>query len=168
MNSDNPAPSILLPGHCPRCHEQGTKSLLLGRHCLTCGYTRPWSQEEQIRLGVLKPHDKPEPGDGQALISLIGKYSLVLPKNSSEWRVALTPEGRHPQGSHAQLFSSLTLLCTDGVVAFALLGDDETVVFIQLKAFIPREEDKPAMEHRKSPKSKSKKQLELERLAALD
>lgn len=87
---------------------------------------------------------------------LCERFNLTLPKNAIEWRTTWATERKDfPIGSHSQLYSSLKLLCTDGVVAWALLGDDETLVFIQLKSFIPRTDEDDA-ESRSGLKGKKK------------
>lgn len=96
-----------------------------------------------------------------ALMNILRNYNLVLPKNAVEWRATRNPNTHEfRKGSHKQLFSTLTLLCTDGVVAFALLGDNETIVHIQLSAFVERMEDiVPANFARKTVTSKAKARL---------
>lgn len=68
------------------------------------------------------------------LIATLEQYRFVLPANAIEWRA------RRTKGSSPSLnLSSVTLLATDGIVAYFVLGDDETLFYGHLAAF---EEDK--------------------------
>lgn len=110
---------------CPKC-----RTTLTGRHCLGCGWSRKPTQEEQERTGELKLNKKPEPGDGAKLIEVMGRYALTLPRNAAEWRVAYGKDGQDVRGElRGIVMGEVRLLCTDGVVAWFVLGDGETVLF---------------------------------------
>lgn len=81
------------------------------------------------------------------LIQTLAEYKFVLPGNAIEWRAKRT------RGSIPSLnFNSVTMLATDGVVAYFVLGDDVTLFYGHLAAF---EEDKGELE----PKPKKEKKL---------
>jgi len=126
-------------GCCPKCHTKGTRSLLCGRHCLECHWIKPHSKEESVRMGILKPHKKPEPNDGYSILPVLERYNLTLPKNAIEWRVAM----KH--GSHSVYVGAVTLLLTDGVLGWYLLGD-ETCFLGHLGNFTEDEEEKAPSE----------------------
>lgn len=70
------------------------------------------------------------------LLSLMRKHGFVLPRNAIEWRVVLDQTGKPLRGSLPSLsISTASLLCTDGIVAYFLLGDDSTLFFGHLAAF---------------------------------
>jgi hypothetical protein len=131
--------------NCPKCNSQ-----LNGRHCLTCGHSEPEARQDGTNR-LVRPHKKPEPGAGDSLMRMLEKFSLTLPANAIEWRVK-NLVGRLPQFN-----KSVTLLLTDGIVAWFLL-DDQTPFFGHLAAF---EERRASREKDMTPsirKPKSKRQ----------
>lgn len=91
------------------------------------------------------------------LISVLSEFGITLPANAVEWRVAgpklpavgehrdlCTPVqhlGRFVLGTHF-LHGTVSMLATDGVVAWFLLGDHSTVFFGHVRNFVPQEEPK--------------------------
>lgn len=79
-----------------------------------------------------------------ALIRAVAQHGLTLPRNAVEWRV----DSR--KGTLNGLNLCVRLICTDGVVAWALTGDERTF-FCHLSNFVEdketraegREADKP-------------------------
>ena len=137
--------------NCARCN-----TLLTGIHCLAagCGWSKSPSIDEQKRSGSLKLHRKPEPEDGQGLIDLLGRFNLTLPRNAIEWRVS----GK--SGTHTALGFTVKMLCTDGVVAWFLLGNGVTTMFGHLSNFEEAKEQREASASK--PRGKSERQLLLE------
>lgn len=112
------------------------------------------------------------------LISVLEEFGITLPANAVEWRVCgsklpavgahrdiATPVqhiGRFILGEHF-LHGTVSMLATDGVVAWFLLGDHKTVFFGHVRNFKPEVEPKvftprPAAS---APKGPTKRQLEL-------
>lgn len=72
------------------------------------------------------------------LIATLERYRFVLPANAIEWRA------KRDRGTIPSLnLSSVTLLATDGIVAYFVLGDDETLFFGHLAAFEKDEAERP-------------------------
>lgn len=64
------------------------------------------------------------------LIGVMARYNLTLPRNAAEWRVAYGKDGQDVRGELRGIVTGeVRLLCTDGVVAWFVLGDGETVLF---------------------------------------
>jgi len=117
-----------------------------------CGWSRSATQEELLRSGKLKLHAKPEPSEGAELIALLAKHGLTLPRNAIEWR-----DGKGVLGTHTALGFQVRLLCTDGVCAWFLLGDDVTTLFGHLSNFEAVDTDKPYCGPRKRSTSRKPK-----------
>ena len=65
-----------------------------------------------------------------ALMDVMQKHKLTLPRNQAEWRVASGPDGEDLRGELVGiLVGEVKVLCTDGLLAYFLLGDGETVVY---------------------------------------
>lgn len=92
-----------------------------------------------------------------ALLSVMEQHGLTLPRNAIEWRY-----GQLKVGTHTALGFTVRLLCTDGVVAWFLLGDGVTTMFGHLTNFEETKEEREASVPRA--KQKSKRQLLLESL----
>jgi len=86
------------------------------------------------------------------------QHGLTLPRNAIEWRW-----GALRVGTHTALGFTVRLLCTDGVVAWFLLGDGVTTMFGHLTNFeeTKEERERPAS---KTSRPKSKRQLLLDSL----
>lgn len=77
------------------------------------------------------------------LLALMKAHAFVLPRNAIEWRPVTDASGFPLRGSLPSLsISTATLLCTDGIAAFYLLGDDTTLFFGHLTAFVENKKEK--------------------------
>lgn len=94
------------------------------------------------------------------LMATMSKYGFVIPaKRQADWRAPRDESGEMLRGSLPSLsISSATLLATDGIVAYFVLGDDETLLYGHLAAF---EENLggPAGDKRKDGKAPSAKKV---------
>lgn len=84
-----------------------------------------------------------------ALMECMARYKLTLPRNQAEWRVACGPKGEDIRGELVGiLVGEVRVLCTDGLLAYFLLGDGETVVWGHLGNLVVRKEPRVAREGR--------------------
>lgn len=95
---------------------------------------------------------KPAKSDGRGaqdgLIDLMARYRLTLPRNAADWRRAYGKDGADVTGELPGIASGkVKLLCTDGLLAWFLLGDGETVLWGHLANFV---EDKPDKQPREA------------------
>lgn len=130
--------SETLARKCPRC-----LSLLIGRHCLPCGYSQPPPLPEGARLSPTNEDlllATRKQGRDDRLIALLAKHSLTLPRNAAEWRAVYLPDGSHPKGEILGLNLYVHLLLTDGVTAWFLTGDSSPF-YGHFSNFIPDEPD---------------------------
>lgn len=86
-----------------------------------------------------KPHRKPEPGDGAALMRVIERYNLLLGANAIEWRPCGDVDG--VGGSIPSLNIECRLVATDGIAAWAILPDGRPF-YCHLAAFEAQRSDK--------------------------
>ncbi len=86
-----------------------------------------------------------------SLVRIMTTYGITLPANAIEWRV------KEAKGTLPAFNYSVTLLVTDGILGWFLLGDGETLFYGHLAAFVPDEKEKVYKGPRK-PKVKSKRQ----------
>lgn len=95
----------------------------------------------------------------EALLAVMQRYGITLPRNAPEWRVPTEPT----RGSITGIAEGATLVCTDGIVGWFRIGTEETefrLLFGHLQHFVS---DKPAPRSgaRRSQKSPEEKALEL-------
>ncbi len=79
-------------------------------------------------------HIKPAQSDGRGsqddLIRVMETYGLTLPRNAQEWRVSRDAHGERIKGELVGiLVGQVEVLCTDGLLAYFLLGNGETVIY---------------------------------------
>jgi hypothetical protein len=166
MNETIPSP--LDERRCPRCRtlfHSGT------RHCIECGFTPTMPIEDRIRLGLVKPHKKLEPEDGQSVLEVMKAFNLTLPSNAIQWRVARRSDGNGGSipfipGTHPLYEGRVTALLTDGIVAFFAIGerlDSESPIFFgHLANLTPDEPEKSERDGSpKKPREETKRQLKL-------
>lgn len=111
--------------------------------------TNPTSQPTPAEAALI-PKARAETSPGDWLIATLGQYGFVLPANAIEWR-AKRVKGSLPSLS----IHSATLLATDNIVAYFVLGDDTTLFYGHLAAFEPDKEEKepkPRKERKLSPR----------------
>lgn len=93
------------------------------------------------------------------LIYLLSEFSLVLPKNAIEWRVAKgeaspfripNSQARFGISGRHVLHESVFLLLTDGILGWFLLGDKETLFLGHLSNFIETKNNLPKEKIKKS------------------
>lgn len=87
-----------------------------------------------------KPHRKPEPGDGAALMRTLARHGLLLGANAIEWRPCGDEDG--VAGEIASLNLECRLVATDGIAAWAILVDG-TPFYCHLAAFAEAKDRTP-------------------------
>lgn len=95
-----------------------------------------------------KPHKKLEPEEGQLVIEIMRAHKLTLPTNAIEWRVPRTADGQPLKGSHSVFEGTITVLLTDGVLAWCAIGLVEPGCPVFLGHLANLELDKPERETR--------------------
>lgn len=75
----------------------------------------------------------------EGILTIMLRHGLTLPSNAIEWRAKA-----YIKGALTPLFSRVFLIATDGVVAWFLLGDRETLFFGHLSNFVEEKEERPA------------------------
>lgn len=112
-----------------------------------------------------------------SLMETMQTYDFVIPaKRQADWRAPRDEDGTRFRGSLPSLsIATATLLATDGIVAYFVLGDDKTLLYGHLAAFVEATESHGAFRANavrkergasaKSPK-KSNVQLALDMLTA--
>ncbi len=102
------------------------------------------------------------------LVETMQTYDFVIPaKRQADWRAPRDEDGTRFRGSLPSLsISTAVLLATDGIVAYFVLGDDKTLLYGHLAAFVPATAGPQATKGRasKSPKTPKKSNVQ----AALD
>lgn len=91
----------------------------------------------------LRPPAKIEWSDAGStlLMAAMQKYGFVIPaKRQADWR-AKDEKGTLPSLG----INSVTLVATDGIVAYFLLGDDKTLFFGHLSAFVENKKESAAL-----------------------
>lgn len=109
---------------------------------------------------------KPAKSDGRGaqndLIRVMERYRLTLPRNAAEWRVAYGPNGSNIFGDMPGITNGkVRLLCTDGLMAWFLLGDGETVLWGHLANLVVEKEEKSGGERRVGTKPRKKDNVSL-------
>jgi hypothetical protein len=94
------------------------------------------------------------------LIACLSEYQITLPRNAIEWRLCYA-EGDEPLIGEHILHGLVRCLMTDGVVAWFLLGDHETLFFGHLSNFESERLAKEYIPRATKPKQPSKRQLAL-------
>lgn len=112
-----------------------------------------------------------------ALMETMQTYDFTIPaKRQADWRAPRDEDGTRFKGALPSLsIATATLLATDGIVAYFVLGDDKTLLYGHLAAFVEATESHGAFRANavrkergasaKSPK-KSNVQLALDMLTA--
>lgn len=112
-------------------------------YCKTC--RKPFTVKGDEHGGCPKcGKDLTPRSDGRGaqddLIALMQRYGLTFGRNAIEWRVCRAKDGGDLIGDMPGVSSGrVRILCTDGLLAWFLLGDDKTILFGHLANF---EEDK--------------------------
>lgn len=129
-------------------------------HAVAVKLAERWSTEPEERTAG--PRRIPwSDAASTALMTVMQKHGFVIPaKRQAEWR-AVNEKGSIPSLG----ISTAVLLATDGIVAYFLLGDDETLFFGHLAAFEPREARKD--EDGKSKSSKKPRKSSIDAALAL-
>lgn len=93
-----------------------------------------------------------------ALMRVMQEYDFVIPaKRQADWRAPVDETGARLRGSLPSLsISTATLLATDGIVAYFVLGDDKTLLYGHLAAFVESTSGRAADEKREKKVSPAK------------
>lgn len=97
------------------------------------------------------------------IVDVLEAYGLTLPRNAIEWRVPRDSDNQLFYGKHTALRCHVTLLLTDGVVCWFLLGDGLTLLHGHLSNFDRERETRVAYAgpRAKAPSQSRKRLLEL-------
>lgn len=118
-----------------------------------------WNSAPKVRM-VAGPASNYSDSETLRLMSQMEKYRFVIPaKRQADWR------GRDEKGSLPSLgIHSCILVATDGIVAYFVLGDDETLFYGHLAAFEETKDECTAVRVSSPSRPKSIRQRVLDEL----